>query len=48
MEIVLTANPPQRTVRAPYNAYGSPKLSILLYSLIYLPFYKFNTSKIIN
>ena len=30
MESNLTVESPQRTVRAPYNAYGSPKLSILI------------------
>ena len=31
MEQSFSAKPPQRTVRAPLNAYGSPKLNILLY-----------------
>lgn len=31
MEHSFSAKSPQRTVRAPYSAYGSPKLNILLY-----------------
>lgn len=46
MEHSFSAKPPQRTVRASYNAYGSPKLNILLYFYDLLIIYNIISAKI--
>ena len=46
MEHSLSAKPPQRTVRAPLNAYGSPKLNILLYFHSLFTMYKLISAEI--